>query len=145
MLRWSYRQLAIPDDPDLYYDPYTTHYTGTQNILKGWCAAIRWADKLINSDYIHTASGHSIYFECTDNFADLRGRFFPLIERLRASLQWSLRRILTLIVDRCIYSNDVFKIFPTKFLGIAERMANLRFEKFPDETESMISCEGTPF
>jgi hypothetical protein len=109
VLRWNYQQLAIPDDDnDLYYDPHTTHYTGTQNILKGWCAAIRWADKLINSDYIHTSLGNPIYFECTDSFADLRGRFFPLIERLRASLQWSPQRILTLIVDRGIYSNDVF-------------------------------------
>ena len=109
VLRWNYQQLAIPgDDNDLYYDPHTTHYTGTQNILKGWCAAIRWADKLINSDYIHTAQGHPIYFECTDNFDDLRGRFFPLIGRLRTSLQWSQERILTLIVDRGIYSNDIF-------------------------------------
>jgi hypothetical protein len=52
VLRWNYQQLAIPEgDHDLYYDPHTIHYTGTQNILKGWCAAIRWADKLINSDY----------------------------------------------------------------------------------------------
>lgn len=109
VLRWNYQQLAIPEgDHDLYYDPHTTHYTGTQNILKGWCAAIRWADKLINSDYIHTAQGHPIYFECTDNFDDLRGRFFPLISRLRTSLQWSQDRILTLIIDRGIYSNDIF-------------------------------------
>jgi hypothetical protein len=109
VLRWNYQQLAIPDDEnDLYYDPHTTHYTGTQNVLKGWCAAIRWADKLINSDYIHTSHGHPIYFECTDNFDDLRGRFFPLIGRLRTSLQWDPQRVLTLIVDRGIYSNDVF-------------------------------------
>jgi hypothetical protein len=109
VLRWNYQQLAIPEgECDLYYDPHTTHYTGTQNILKGWCAAIRWADKLINSDYIHTARGHPIYFECTDNFDDLRGRFFPLINRLRTSLQWSQERVLTLIVDRGIYSNDIF-------------------------------------
>lgn len=109
VLRWNYQQLAIPDDDnDLYYDPHTAHYTGTQNILKGWCASIRWADKLINSDYIHTARGHPVYFECTDNFDDLRVRFLPLIGRLRMSLQWSPERILTIIVDRGIYSNDVF-------------------------------------
>ena len=109
VLRWNYQQLAIPEDePDLYYDPHTTHYTGTQNILKGWCAAIRWADKLINSDYIHTAQGHPIHFECTDNFEDLRSRFLPLIGRLRTSLQLSPQRVLTVIVDRGIYSNDVF-------------------------------------
>jgi hypothetical protein len=109
VLRWNYQQLAIPaDQSDLYYDPHTAHYTGTQNILKGWCASIRWADKLINSDYIHTAQGHPIYFECTDNFDDLRARFFPLIGRLRHSLEWSRQRILTFTVDRGIYSNDVF-------------------------------------
>jgi hypothetical protein len=109
VLRWNYQQLAIPEgEGDLYYDPHTTHYTGTQNVLKGWCAAIRWADKLINSDYIHSSRGHPIYFECTDNFDDLRGRFFPLIGRLRTSLQWSQERVLTLIVDRGIYSNDIF-------------------------------------
>ena len=109
VLRWNYQQLAIPDgDNDIYYDPHTTHYTGTQNVLKGWCAAIRWADKLINSDYIHTSQGHPIYFECTDNFEDLRDRFLPLLGRLRTSLQWSPQRILTVIVDRGIYSNDIF-------------------------------------
>jgi hypothetical protein len=108
-LRWNYQQLKLPDgDCDLYYDPHTAHYTGTQNILKGWCASIRWADKLINSDYIHTAAGHPIYFECTDNFEDLRGRFFPLIERLRNSLEWNPQRVLSFIVDRGIYSNEVF-------------------------------------
>ena len=109
VLRWNYQQLNLPaDEGDLYYDPHTAHYTGTQNILKGWCASIRWADKLINSDYIHTAAGHPIYFECTDNFQDMRDRFFPLISRLRSSLQWNPQRILTFIVDRGIYSNSVF-------------------------------------
>ena len=109
VLRWNLEQLGLAsDDNDLYYDPHTTHYTGAQNVLKGWCAAIRWADRLINSDFIHTAQGHPIYFECTDNFDDLRARFLPLISRLRASLQWSLERVLTFVVDRGIFSNQVF-------------------------------------
>ena len=109
VLRWNLEQLGLaPDDNDFYYDPHTTHYTGAQNVLKGWCAAIRWADRLINSDFIHTAQGHPIYFECTDNFDDLRARFLPLISRLRASLQWSLERVLTFVVDRGIFSNQVF-------------------------------------
>lgn len=109
VLRWNAQQLGLGDgDTDLYYDPHTTHYTGAQNVLKGWCAAIRWADRLINSDYIHTAQGHPIYFECTDNFDDLRTRFLPLIGRLRSSLQWSKERVLTCVVDRGIFSNEVF-------------------------------------
>ena len=108
-LRWNAQQLGLPaGDNDLYYDPHTAHYTGMQSVLKGWCAAIRWADKLINSDYIHTAQGHPIYFECTDNFDDLRARFLPLVGRLRASLQWAPERILTCVIDRGIFSNEVF-------------------------------------
>ena len=109
VLRWNYQQLTTsPDDNDFYYDPHTARYTGKQHVLKGWCANIRWADKLINSDYIHTAKGHPIYFECTDNYDDLRARFAPLIDRLRTSLQWSPERVLTFTVDRGIYSNQIF-------------------------------------
>ncbi|MSU47631.1 MAG: hypothetical protein EXS37_00785 [Opitutus sp.] len=109
VLRWNLQQL----DPaavgtDFYFDPHTQHYTGMQPVLKGWCAAIRWADKLVNSDFVHTAQGHPIYFECTDNYDDLRARFAPLIGRLRTTLQWALERVLTFVVDRGIYSNDVF-------------------------------------
>ncbi len=74
VLRWNYQQLApgpATTADDFYYDPHTAHYTGMRHVLKGWCAAIRWADKLINSDFIHTAQGHPAYFECTDNFEDL--------------------------------------------------------------------------
>jgi hypothetical protein len=109
VLRWNYQQLATnPGDNDFYYDPHTAHYTGMQQVLKGWCAAIRWADKLINSDYIHTSKGHPIYFECTDNYDDLRARFAPLIGRLRTCLQWTPERVLTFVVDRGIYSNQIF-------------------------------------
>lgn len=113
VLRWNLAQLpasALGTDghTDLYFDPHTVHYTGMQPVLKGWCANIRWADKLINSDYLHTTAGHPVYFECTDSYDDLRARFLPLIDRLRKSLQWAPERILTFIVDRGIYSNDLF-------------------------------------
>ena len=110
VLRWNLRQLgpAAEAGTDFYFDPHTQHYTGMQPVLKGWCAAIRWADKLVNSDFVHTAQGDPIYFECTDNYDDLRARFAPLIGRLRATLQWAPERVLTFVVDRAIYSNDVF-------------------------------------
>jgi hypothetical protein len=109
VLRWNLRQLS-PEAvaSDFYLDPHTQHYTGMQSVLKGWCAAIRWADKLINSDFIHTHKGHPIYFECTDNYDDLRTRFAPLIGRFRTTMQWPTDRVLTFIVDRGIYGNEVF-------------------------------------
>ena len=44
-----------------------------------------WADKVMHGDFIHTAQGHPIYFEWVDNYDDLRVRFRPLIERMRAT------------------------------------------------------------
>ena len=72
---------------DFYFDPHTKHYTGEQNVLKGWCSKIRLADKVLHSDFIHTAQGAPIYFETTDNFADLRQRFCGVIARARLALQ----------------------------------------------------------
>ena len=109
VLRWNYQQLTTnAEENDFYYDPHTANYTGMQQVLKGWCGAIKRAEKIINSDYIHTAKGQPIYFECTDNYDDLRARFAPLIDRLRTSLQWSPERVLTFIIDRGIYSNQIF-------------------------------------
>jgi hypothetical protein len=108
VLRWNLAQLDGPPGSDLYLDPHTKHYTGMQAVLKGWCPAIRWADKAIHSDFVHTRQGHPIYFECTDNFEDLRARFRPLVERMRASLEWSKERVLTMVVDRGIFGADLF-------------------------------------
>src|ERR1039458_2266971 len=36
---------------DFYFDPHTKHYTGEQNVLKGWCPKIRGADKVLHSDF----------------------------------------------------------------------------------------------
>jgi hypothetical protein len=77
-------------------------------VLKGWCAAIRWADKLINSDYIHTSTGKPIYFECGDNFEDLRSRFIPLVKRFHAILEWPATQALTYVIDRGIYGLEGF-------------------------------------
>ena len=109
VLRWNLRQLGSAVGSDLYLDPHTKHYTGMQSVLKGWCPAIRWADKALHSDFVHSAGGQPIYFECTDNFEDLRARFGPLVQRMRASLGWDAQRVLTLVLDRAIYSAEVFE------------------------------------
>jgi len=116
VLRWNYQQLgeSVMQDNDFYLDPHTKHYTGMQRVLKGWCASIRWADKVMHGDFIHTSQGHPIYFEWVDNYDDLRVRFRPLVERMRATLgldendPQTPRRTLTFVVDRGIYSNDLF-------------------------------------
>jgi hypothetical protein len=118
VLRWNFHQLGEPvmRCDDFYLDPHTKHYTGMQRVLKGWCASIRWADKVMHGDFIHTAQGHPVYFEWVDNYEDLRVRFLPLIGRMRTTLgldgndPQAPPRTLTITVDRAIFSNDLFNL-----------------------------------
>ncbi len=108
---WRFNQKNLGPDAgaDFYFDPHTKHYTGDQNVLKGWCPKIRFADKVLHSDFIHTAQGAPIYFETTDNFADLRQRFRGVIGRARQALQWPADFVPTLVVDRGIYGQEFFE------------------------------------
>ena len=109
LARFNARQIAAEQQSDFYFDPHTKHYTGQQNVLEGWCPAIRWADKAMHSDFIHTPHGQPLYFETTDNFADLRERFFAVVERCRQVLEWPAQRVLTWVVDRAIFGKEVFE------------------------------------
>ena len=104
ILRWNYQRLGGEEMTDFFYDPHTKHYTGGQNVLKGWCAKIRWADKVMQGDYIHSMKGQQIYLENTDNYEDMRTRFKTLVERFRRTLGVESGRELTWIVDRGIFS-----------------------------------------
>jgi hypothetical protein len=107
--RWNARQVGALTESDFYLDPHTKHYTGQQPILKGWCPVIRWADKALHSDFVHTQRGEAIYCECTDNFADLRQRVWDLVVHLRQTLEWSSEKVITLVVDRGIFGLEVFE------------------------------------
>ena len=109
LARFNARQIGAQSQSQFYFDPHTKHYTGEQNVLEGWCAAIRWADKALHSDFIHTVSGEPLYFETTDNFADLRQRFFEVVQRCRQVMQWPQERALSFVVDRAIFGKEVFE------------------------------------
>ena len=109
LLRFNQKQLGEFVGTDFYFDPHVKHYTGEQNVLKGWCPKIRHPDKVLQSDFMHTAQGAPIYFETTDNFADLRERFFGVVARARTALDWAADRVLTQVVDRGIFGDEVFE------------------------------------
>lgn len=109
LARFNARQIGAESQNQFYFDPHTKHYTGDQNVLEGWCAAIRWADKAMHSDFIHTVSGEPLYFETTDNFADLRERFFQVVQRCRQVMKWPQERVLSFVVDRAIFGKEVFE------------------------------------
>ncbi|MCK5209082.1 MAG: hypothetical protein KAQ79_13705 [Cyclobacteriaceae bacterium] len=109
VLRFNADLVGADKQSDFYYDPHTKHYTGQLKTLSTWCPSVRLADKGINMDYIHTTSGQPVYFNTSDNFYDLRERFKPNIERFRTLCGFDQEKVLTIVVDRGIYSLDVFK------------------------------------
>ena len=56
--------------------------------------------------------GEPLYFETTDNFADLRQRFFEVAKYCRQAMKWPEERVLSLIVDRGIFGKEVFEKVP---------------------------------
>jgi hypothetical protein len=109
IMQFNAEMLEVTRQRDFYYDPHTKHYTGHLKILSTWCPSVRLADKGINMDYIHTSSGQPVYFNTTDNFYDLRERFMANIASFRSLFHFDDTDVLTWIIDRGIYSIDVFK------------------------------------
>ena len=102
------QRLGTQANTDLYLDPHTKHYTGMQEVLKGWCPGIGHPDKAMHCDFLHTVGGEPLYFEITDNYEDLRERLPGLMKRCRQTLDWPLDKVLTLIVDRAVFGLETF-------------------------------------
>lgn len=94
---------------DFYYDPHSKHYTGAHKILKGWCSRLRFAEKVLHMDFIHTALGFPVYIAHEDNFYDLRERFLDVVNGFRDLFGFDQHRVLTFVIDRGIYGIDVFE------------------------------------
>jgi len=117
--RWNAGRVEAASGGDFYLDPHTKHYTGMMPILKGWCAAIRWADKALHSDFLHTVKGEALYCQCADNFDDLRQRFWGVVSGARQVLDWPVEKVITLVVDRGIFGMEVFeKILADPYLHL---------------------------
>jgi hypothetical protein len=108
LLRWNSQQVGADQQTDFYFDPHTKQYTGMAEVLKGWCPTIRWADKALHSDFLHTVSGQPIYFECIDNYEDLRTRLWGVLERARSALGWPKDKVITVAIDRAVFGKETF-------------------------------------
>jgi len=108
LLRWNFEQVQGDEQSEFYFDPHTKEYTGKQAILKGWCSGTRGVEKIMNADFVHTRKGQPVYFENTDNYEDIRERFKKLQERFRTCFGMAEDRELTWIIDRGIFSHELF-------------------------------------
>jgi DNA-binding transcriptional regulator YiaG len=108
LLRFNAQLVGAAQTRDFYFDPHTKHYTGMQPVLKGWCARLRWADKVLHSDFFHTAAGQPVYLECADNYQDMRERFAALWPRFRQAVGLPAEAVATCVIDRGIFSHEVF-------------------------------------
>jgi hypothetical protein len=117
ILKYNASLVQANTSSDFYYDPHTKHYSGAKKIFKGWCSSIRFADKIMNMDFIHTSSGFPVYMFNTDNFHDLRERFFKVTILLRELLGFSKDKALTFIFDRGIFKLETFQnIMKSKYV-----------------------------
>ncbi len=109
LLRFNGDWVDIQECHDFYYDPHSKHYTGAKKILKGWCACLRFAEKVLHMDFIHTVTGEPVYIVHDDNYHDLRERFFTVIQAFRVQFAFDTQTSLTFVVDSGLYSLDVFE------------------------------------
>jgi hypothetical protein len=107
LFRFNAEEIGAGECRDFYYDPHTKHYTGMQRVLKGWCASIRFADKVMHMDFIHTSEGYPVYYEPTDNYEDLRERFGQVAKQFCELI--GIEEAVTFIVDRGIYGHRFFE------------------------------------
>ena len=108
LLNFNAGLVGVDNKTDFYYDPHTKHYTGLRKILKSWCSKVRIADKVINTDFIHTTDGFPVYLNNGDTFDDMRIRFFKDVKRFRKISNMPDRKEITMCVDRGIFSSGVF-------------------------------------
>lgn len=94
-----------------YFDPHGKEYTGAKKILKGYFTGMRTARKVVHADFFHTKGGRPVYFEHADNFDDMRARFREVLPRFRAMLGVTSEQSLTFVIDRAIFSKEMFNYF----------------------------------
>jgi len=109
LARFNAHQLGAESQSQFYFDPHTKHYTGQRTCLRGGVPPSGGRTRPCTSDFIHTRAGEPLYFETTDNFADLRERFFKVVQRCRQVMKWPAERVLSFVVDRAIFGQEVFE------------------------------------
>ncbi|MCP4764272.1 MAG: hypothetical protein GY870_21035 [archaeon] len=109
ILQYNGKMVNVHEESRFYYDPHSARYTGAAKLLKGWCAALKRVEKVLNMDFIHTSSGFPVLIEHDDNFRDMRERFPVNVKKCRKICNIPENKFITFCIDRGIYSLGVFQ------------------------------------
>lgn len=109
ILRINGECVGIDSCHAFYYDPHSKHYTGMHKTLKGWCSRLRFAEKILHMDFIHTSLGFPVYIHHDDNYYDLRERFIIVMNAFRDQFGFDRQRPLSFVIDRGVYGMDFFE------------------------------------
>lgn len=119
----------------VYYDPHSMPYTGLKKILKGWCGSLGKATKVNYHDFIHNFKGEPVWFECFDNYLDLRDRFTGVLSNFADAVGLRPKQITT-IVDRGIYGKVRMEAIHEAGFGLVTWQKNYT-DKSWDESEKL--------
>lgn len=118
----------------VYYDPHSMPYTGLKKILKGWCGSLGKATKVNYHDFIHNFKGEPVWFECFDNYLDLRDRFTGVISNFADAVGLRPKHITT-IVDRGIYGKDCMEAIHEAGFGLVTWQKNYTDKSWDESKE----------
>lgn len=106
-----------PNRGDLYYfDPHVKEYTGSLDVLKGWCGRRHGVAKAVNLDCFHTRSGRLCFIGHYSPYYDMRERFFMSLAQFDELFNEDKRRARTFVIDRGIFGKDAFGRFDQDYL-----------------------------
>ncbi len=91
-----------------YFDPHSPKYTGVLPILKGWCGSTHQVEKVTHMDFIHDAQGNPCTVEHTDNYYEMRHRFFTCAANFHRT-QLDPDQSICWVIDRGIYSLETLR------------------------------------
>lgn len=132
LLEANINHCGISEPYIAYYDPHSMPYTGMKNILKGWAGGLGTITKVNYHDFIHNFKGEPVWFECFDNYTDLRERFVGVMSNFAKACNLIPKQIAT-IVDRGIYGKTCMEEIHLSGFGLVTWQKNYK-DRFWDDS-----------
>ena len=135
LLKANIIHCGISEPHIAYYDPHSMPYTGMKNILKGWAGGLGTITKVNYHDFIHNFKGEPVWFECFDNYTDLRERFVGVMSNFSKACNLMPKEV-TAIVDRGIYGKACMEEIHKSGFGLVTWQKNYKDRVWNDSMKA---------